>query len=162
MQVAPQFAGDGRVSVVESRLQGGARAVHCLGTGGLRSVRVIYESHASFFWLEVDSAVPGHYHDAVSQWHAQHGNHGKDVSTDDVHAVGISGADIAVVDAKVQRQSGDAGEHCTRQQQQTMLHEQQAGPEVGLKRIQMLLGKRFIRSGSLGAYLQTKKHYRQT
>uniref|UniRef100_A0A383WQ36 F-box domain-containing protein n=1 Tax=Tetradesmus obliquus TaxID=3088 RepID=A0A383WQ36_TETOB len=51
--------GSGRLLVVECRLEGGSAAVRCGGTGRLREVRVIYESRAAFFWLEVDSADPG-------------------------------------------------------------------------------------------------------
>lgn len=52
-------AGTGRLVIVECRLQGGSTAVRCGGTGRLRDVRVIYESRAAVFWLEVDSADPG-------------------------------------------------------------------------------------------------------
>lgn len=33
--------------------------MQCDGTGSLQGVRVIYEPSAAFFWLEVDSSVPG-------------------------------------------------------------------------------------------------------
>lgn len=53
-------AGPGRLCVVETSLQGGSRAVHCRGTGDLRSVRVIYGPRArTLFWFEVDSSSPG-------------------------------------------------------------------------------------------------------
>jgi hypothetical protein len=50
--------GPGRLSVLESRLLGGCTAVRCEGTGQVRSVRVIYEAHATLFYLEVDSSEP--------------------------------------------------------------------------------------------------------
>ncbi|MEW5302487.1 MAG: hypothetical protein WDW36_005268 [Sanguina aurantia] len=52
-------AGPGRLRVVESRLEGGASAVACRGTGVLQSVRVIYRNKSTLFWLDVDSCSPG-------------------------------------------------------------------------------------------------------
>ncbi len=51
--------GAGRLTVAECRFLGGSAAVQCCGTGGLDAVRVVYEAHAAFFFLEVDSSWPG-------------------------------------------------------------------------------------------------------
>jgi hypothetical protein len=47
--------GPGVVSVIGCCMQGGSTAVKVQGTGAVRSVRVIYESHKALFWFEVDS-----------------------------------------------------------------------------------------------------------
>lgn len=54
---------------MNTQIKGGAQAVHCLGTGALRGVRVMYHSHSSNFWFDVDSRSPGkaHYLGNISQ-----------------------------------------------------------------------------------------------
>lgn len=52
----------GVLTVVNTQIKGGAQAVHCLGTGALRGVRVMYHSHSSNFWFDVDSKSPGKAH----------------------------------------------------------------------------------------------------
>ncbi|KAF8065533.1 SKIP5 [Scenedesmus sp. PABB004] len=58
-RLALASAGGGRLVVAETRLEGGASAVACGGTGRLRDVRVIQDRRAALFWLSVDSSDPG-------------------------------------------------------------------------------------------------------
>lgn len=56
-----QGVGCGRLAVVETLIEGGggARAVHCRGTGELRDVRIVQLSRTNLFWFAVDAALPG-------------------------------------------------------------------------------------------------------
>lgn len=51
--------GMGKLTVTESCLQGGGTAVHCLGTGALTDVRVIFHARCSLYWFSVDCRYPG-------------------------------------------------------------------------------------------------------
>ena len=49
--------GPGQLLVSGCAIQGGCTAVRICGTGSLRSVRAIYESHKTLFWFGLDSSI---------------------------------------------------------------------------------------------------------
>ncbi|GMH34554.1 hypothetical protein BSKO_02388 [Bryopsis sp. KO-2023] len=49
----------GIMTVMDTHIEGGSRAVRCYGTGALSGVRVIYRTNSSQFWFDVDSKIPG-------------------------------------------------------------------------------------------------------
>lgn len=52
--------GAGTLTVAETQIEGGSKAVQCRGTGAVQSVRVAYHrSRSGTFWFGIDSKVPG-------------------------------------------------------------------------------------------------------
>ncbi len=177
LQPARTQPGIGRLSVIESRLEGGSRAVQCCGTGRLMSVRAIYEAHAAFFWLEVDSAVPGHYESGATHWTP----HFK------AEAVGVTVAQMPLIKQQPPQQSraglgvfaeqksgqeqaaptcaslpvyaADADVPCAAGQQCSERSgsgvDASITDDAGLARIQAVLGKR-INPGVLSTHLQSR------
>jgi hypothetical protein len=176
----PACIGPGKLQVVECQLMGGSTAVRCGGTGRLRNVRAIYESRskAPYFWLEVDSSdrpavvlaeiaapaaaapmtavLAGNAAGVGESLWAGAGafpqQHKQELAA--AAAVDIdSGSDASILlqhRSKAwqqrQRQAGGGGPGC---------------PNVGLARIQAVLGGRSINPSSLAAHLTFKQQQQE-
>lgn len=165
----PACIGPGKLQVVECQLMGGSTAVRCGGTGHLRNVRAIYESHskAPYFWLEVDSAdgpaaaaaagVGGSLWEAAAAG-AYLQQHKQELAA----AAAGGGGDADESDNVLLQQRSKAW-----QQRQAVLLPAAAGaggpgcPSAGLARIHAVLGGRSINPASLAAHLTAKQQQLQ-
>jgi hypothetical protein len=161
---------------------GGSTAVRCGGTGQLRDVRAIYESRskAPYFWLEVDSAdrpaviSAGNPAAAAAAAAAPTAA----VLAGDAAGVGESLWEAAgaflqqhkqeLAAATVDVDSGSAASLLLQQRSKAWQQRQRpAGgggpgcPNVGLARIQAVLGGRSINPASLAAHLTSKQQQQE-
>jgi len=166
----PPGTGVGKLLVVESQLMGGSTAVRCGGSGRLRNVRAIYETHskAPYFWLEVDSA-DGHSTAAAAAVAAM-------AAAAEATEPPAAAAAAAVIDVEggsdasiLLQQRSKAWQQ--RQQQVSLPAAPIAAaaaiggpsgcPTVGVARIQAVLGQHSINPASLAAHLTGKQQLQQ-